>query len=131
MAKEYLGETIDIHCGGLDLVFPHHENERAQSESLHGTTFVRYWVHIALLNIDKVKMSNAKAAPAPKLRFLFVFLSSNARWCPLSVRSGGLFCDLTTPTGFCFGRKEVITKKASRDFRNMKVFLKHISKDKG
>ncbi len=59
LAKEYLGETIDIHCGGSDLIFPHHENERAQSESLHGKPFANYWIHNALLNIDKKKMSKS------------------------------------------------------------------------
>lgn len=59
LAKEYLGDTIDIHCGGADLIFPHHENERAQSESLHDATFARYWLHNALLNIDKEKMSKS------------------------------------------------------------------------
>lgn len=59
LVKEFLAETIDIHCGGADLIFPHHENERAQSESLHNKTFTRYWVHNALLNIDKKKMSKS------------------------------------------------------------------------
>lgn len=59
LAKEYLGESIDIHCGGMDLIFPHHENERAQSESLHNKIFAKYWVHNALLNIDKEKMSKS------------------------------------------------------------------------
>jgi len=59
LAKEYLGETIDIHCGGSDLIFPHHENERAQSESLHEKPFANYWIHNALLNIDKKKMSKS------------------------------------------------------------------------
>lgn len=59
LAKAYLGESLDIHCGGMDLVFPHHENERAQSEALHGKIFTRYWVHNALLNIDKQKMSKS------------------------------------------------------------------------
>ena len=59
LAKEYLGETIDIHCGGSDLIFPHHENERAQSESLTGKTFSRFWLHNALLNIDRKKMSKS------------------------------------------------------------------------
>lgn len=59
MAKEFLGETIDIHCGGADLIFPHHENERAQSESLHQKTFARFWMHNAFLNIDKEKMSKS------------------------------------------------------------------------
>jgi len=59
MIKEFLGDTIDIHCGGMDLIFPHHENEIAQSESLTGKTFVNYWVHTAFLNIDKEKMSKS------------------------------------------------------------------------
>jgi cysteinyl-tRNA synthetase len=59
MAKRYLGETIDIHCGGLDLLFPHHENERAQSEALHNKPFVRYWVHNAFVQINKEKMSKS------------------------------------------------------------------------
>ena len=57
MSKKYLGETIDIHGGGEDLVFPHHENEIAQSEAVSGKKFVRYWMHNAFLNIDNVKMS--------------------------------------------------------------------------
>jgi cysteinyl-tRNA synthetase len=60
MANKYLGETIDIHCGGQDLVFPHHENEIAQSEAANGKPFTRYWVHIAFLNIDNEKMSKSK-----------------------------------------------------------------------
>ncbi len=59
LAKEYLGESIDIHCGGIDLIFPHHENEIAQSESLHGKTFAKFWVHNGLLKIDKEKMSKS------------------------------------------------------------------------
>ena len=59
MIREYLGDTIDIHCGGMDLIFPHHENEIAQSESLTRKTFVNYWVHTAFLNIDKQKMSKS------------------------------------------------------------------------
>ncbi len=60
MAKEYLGETIDIHAGGEDLVFPHHENEIAQSECCNHTTFANYWMHNAFLTIDHVKMSKSK-----------------------------------------------------------------------
>lgn len=59
MSKKYLGETIDIHGGGEDLVFPHHENEIAQSEAVSGKKFVRYWMHNAFLNIDNVKMSKS------------------------------------------------------------------------
>lgn len=59
MSKRYLGDEIDIHAGGEDLVFPHHENEIAQSEAANGKTFARYWMHNAFLNIDNRKMSKS------------------------------------------------------------------------
>lgn len=59
MSKRYLGEEIDIHAGGEDLIFPHHENEIAQSEACNGKQFARYWMHNAFLNIDNVKMSKS------------------------------------------------------------------------
>ena len=59
MSKKYLGEEIDIHAGGEDLVFPHHENEIAQSECCNGKQFARYWLHNAFLNIDNRKMSKS------------------------------------------------------------------------
>ena len=59
MSKKYLGEEIDIHAGGEDLVFPHHENEIAQSECCNGKTFAKYWMHNAFLNIDNKKMSKS------------------------------------------------------------------------
>ncbi|MBR3401322.1 MAG: cysteine--tRNA ligase [Parasporobacterium sp.] len=59
MAKRYLGDTIDIHAGGEDLIFPHHENEIAQSEAANGVPFSHYWMHNAFLNIDGSKMSKS------------------------------------------------------------------------
>lgn len=59
MARRYLGETIDIHSGGIDLCFPHHENEIAQSEASSGKPFAHYWMHNAFLNIDNQKMSKS------------------------------------------------------------------------
>ncbi|MDR2526033.1 MAG: cysteine--tRNA ligase [Oscillospiraceae bacterium] len=59
MARQLLGETIDIHCGGQDLVFPHHENEIAQSECCNGAPFARYWMHNGYINVDSVKMSKS------------------------------------------------------------------------
>jgi cysteinyl-tRNA synthetase len=59
MAKKYLGETIDIHAGGQDLSFPHHENEIAQSEALNDQTFANYWMHNGYINIDNEKMSKS------------------------------------------------------------------------
>ena len=60
MAKRYLGDEIDIHAGGEDLIFPHHENEIAQSEAANDTTFSKYWMHNAFLNINNEKMSKSK-----------------------------------------------------------------------
>jgi cysteinyl-tRNA synthetase len=60
MAMKYLGETLDIHTGGVDLTFPHHENEIAQSEGLTGKQFVRYWLHAEHLSIDAQKMSKSE-----------------------------------------------------------------------
>ena len=59
MAKKLLGETIDIHAGGMDLAFPHHENEIAQSEALTGKKFANYWMHAAFLNVNNQKMSKS------------------------------------------------------------------------
>ncbi len=59
MAGRYLGKTIDIHCGGLDLIFPHHENEIAQSECANGCEFSHYWMHNGFINVDNHKMSKS------------------------------------------------------------------------
>jgi cysteinyl-tRNA synthetase len=59
MAAKYLGKHFDIHCGGMDLIFPHHENEIAQSESVWGPDFARYWLHNGFLNVDKEKMAKS------------------------------------------------------------------------
>lgn len=59
MSMKHLGETIDIHCGGSDLLFPHHENEMAQSEGATGKTFVNYWMHNGYININNQKMSKS------------------------------------------------------------------------
>ena len=59
MINKYLGETIDIHCGGQDLIFPHHENEIAQGECYSGKPYVHYWMHNGYINVDNVKMSKS------------------------------------------------------------------------
>ncbi len=59
MSTHYLGDTLDIHAGGQDLIFPHHENEIAQSEGATGKTFVKYWTHVGYLNINEEKMSKS------------------------------------------------------------------------
>lgn len=83
MSAEHLGEQIDIHAGGRDLVFPHHENEIAQSEARSGKTFARYWLHNGTLNINGEKMSKStgnfimtrdllERVPGPVLRFFLL-----------------------------------------------------------
>lgn len=59
MARKFLGKTIDIHCGGQDLIFPHHENEIAQSECCNGVPFANYWMHNGYINVDNKKMSKS------------------------------------------------------------------------
>lgn len=59
MSRKYLGDTLDIHCGGQDLIFPHHENEIAQSEGFTGETFAKYWMHNGYINIGNKKMSKS------------------------------------------------------------------------
>ena len=59
MVQKYLGKTIDIHCGGQDLIFPHHENEIAQSECFTGIKFANYWIHNGYINVDSKKMSKS------------------------------------------------------------------------
>ena len=59
MALKFLGDTLDIHSGGVDLTFPHHENEIAESEAATGKTFVRYWLHAEFLLVDQEKMSKS------------------------------------------------------------------------
>ena len=59
MSMKYLGETFDIHGGGKDLIFPHHENEIAQSEACTGKPFARYWLHNGFVNINQEKMSKS------------------------------------------------------------------------
>src|SRR5438132_1354788 len=72
MSMRLLGETLDIHGGGLDLQFPHHENELAQSESYTGKPFVRYWMHNGLMEIDKEKISKSKEEEQKKKSLLEV-----------------------------------------------------------
>jgi cysteinyl-tRNA synthetase len=60
MSRRYLGKTFDIHGGGQDLIFPHHENEIAQSECCNGVTFARYWMHNGFINVDGEKMAKSK-----------------------------------------------------------------------
>lgn len=88
MCAKHLGESIDIHGGGHDLIFPHHENERAQSNCAHGKTFVNYWLHNGFVNMDKEKMSKSLGnvllvkdliSQAPGEAIRYVLLSAHYR----------------------------------------------------
>ena len=79
MATEYLGPAFDIHAGGTDLIFPHHENEIAQSEAPRGTTFSRYWMHNGMLNLRGEKMAKSTG-------HVVTLLESLDRWDPLAMR---------------------------------------------
>jgi cysteinyl-tRNA synthetase len=79
MASRYLGESFDIHGGGTDLIFPHHENEIAQSEAATGDTFARYWMHNGMLNLSGEKMAKSTG-------HVVTLLESLRRWDPLAVR---------------------------------------------
>ncbi len=79
MAVEYLGQPFDIHAGGTDLIFPHHENEIAQSEAASGIPFARYWMHNGMLNLRGEKMAKSTG-------HVVTLLESLERWDPLAVR---------------------------------------------
>ncbi len=96
MAKEYLGATIDLHSGGVDLKFPHHENEIAQSQCANGQQFSRYWMHIAHLLVDGTKMSK-------KLGNLYTLNDINERgFSALALRYALISAHYTQPLNFTF-----------------------------
>ena len=93
MSMKYLGETIDIHSGGTDLTFPHHENEIAQAEAATGKTFVRYWLHNGYLLIDKEKMSKS-------LGNFMTARAARGKFSPLSLRMFMLSAHYRSPISF-------------------------------
>ena len=110
MSMKYLGETMDIHGGGLDLVFPHHENEIAQSESYTGKTFARYWVHNGFVMINHEKMSKS-------LGNFFTVKEVLKRFSPDVVRLFLLSTHYRSPIDFSFERLEE-TKRALNRIMN-------------
>ncbi|MGI6005609.1 MAG: cysteine--tRNA ligase [Christensenellales bacterium] len=93
MSMKYLGETIDIHCGGQDLLFPHHENEVAQSEGLTGKPFARYWMHNGYINVDNRKMSKS-------LGNFFTVRDITGKYDPETVRLFMLSAHYRSPISF-------------------------------
>jgi cysteinyl-tRNA synthetase len=95
MSQKYLGETFDIHGGGKDLIFPHHENEIAQSEAATGKPFVRYWIHNGFVNINKEKMSKS-------LRNILTLKEVFKDWHPETIRLFLLSSHYRSPVDFSF-----------------------------
>ena len=93
MSRRYLGESIDIHCGGQDLTFPHHENEIAQSEACSGKQFVKYWMHNGYINVDNQKMSKS-------LGNFFTVRDAAAKFGYLPIRFFLLSAHYRTPVNF-------------------------------
>ena len=93
MSRRFLGDTIDLHCGGQDLIFPHHENEVAQSECCSGKTFVRYWMHNGYINVDNQKMSKS-------LGNFFTVRDAAAKFGYLPIRFFLLSAHYRTPVNF-------------------------------
>ncbi len=93
MSRGYLGESIDIHCGGQDLTFPHHENEIAQSECCSGKQFVKYWMHNGYINVDNQKMSKS-------LGNFFTVRDAAAKFGYLPIRFFLLSAHYRTPVNF-------------------------------
>ncbi len=124
LAKQYLGESIDIHGGGMDLIFPHHENEIAQSEGLHGQPFATYWIHNAFVRLDKEKMSKS-LGNIVALNDLF------QKFDPMVVRYYFIQHHYRAPLDFSFEELEVAQKaykKLVRAFEGVEpTTLKHQS----
>jgi cysteinyl-tRNA synthetase len=93
MSRKYLGETFDIHGGGLDNIFPHNECEIAQSEALHGKPFARYWMLVGTLTLDGIKMSKS-------LGNTMTLSDALARWRPEAIRTFILSSHYTSPIDF-------------------------------
>lgn len=103
MSSKYLGETFDIHGGGVDLIFPHHENEIAQSEAANGKPFAKYWMHNGFINIDNKKMSKS-------LNNFFTIRDISEEYDLLSVRMFMLCAHYRNPVNFS---KELIEQAKS------------------
>lgn len=107
MSQKFLGQTIDIHAGGQDLIFPHHENELAQSEGLSGKTFVRYWMHNGFVRINQEKMSKS-------LGNFFTLRDVFKQFDPMVVRFYLLNHQYRAPLDFSFDDLQVMQKTYSR-----------------
>jgi cysteinyl-tRNA synthetase len=118
MSTKYLGKTLDIHAGGPDLVFPHHENEIAQSEAAYGQPFSKYWMHIGYLNINNEKMSKSKGN-------FFTVREITEKYNPEVLRLFMLMAHYRSPINFSLDLMEQ-AKSAYERLLNAVANLKHL-----
>ena len=121
MSRKYLGEEIDIHAGGEDLIFPHHENEIAQSEACNGKVFARYWIHNGFLNIDNKKMSKS-------LGNFFTVREISEKYDLQVLRFFMLSAHYRSPLNFSAALMDA-AKNGLHRIRNGASNLKHLSKN--
>ena len=124
MSQKYLGETFDIHGGGRDLIFPHHENEIAQSEAATGKPFVKYWVHNGFVNINKEKMSKS-------LGNILTLKEIFKDWQPEVIRLFLLSHHYRSPVDFSFDTLSEAKSGLDRFYTTLKAVRDEITKPKG
>ena len=125
MSMKYLGETLDIHCGGKDLLFPHHENEIAQSEGATGKPFARYWMHNGFINIDNQKMSKS-------LNNFFAVRDISKEYDPEAVRLFMLSAHYRSPINFSRDQIEAANASLTRLYtaRDHLIFQRENGEDR-
>jgi cysteinyl-tRNA synthetase len=124
MSQKYLGETLDIHGGGKDLIFPHHENEIAQSEAATGKPFVRYWIHNGFVNMNKEKMSKS-------LGNILTLKAIFKDWRPEVIRLFLLSHHYRSPVDFSFDSLSEAKSGLDRFYATLKAAQDEIAKPKG
>ena len=121
MSQKYLGETFDIHGGGKDLIFPHHENEIAQSEAATGKPFARYWIHNGFVNINKEKMSKS-------LGNILTIKEIFRDWHPEAIRLFLLSHHYRSPVDFSFESLSEAKTALDRFYTTMKAIQDELKK---
>ena len=119
MSQKYLGETLDIHGGGQDLIFPHHENEIAQSEAATGKPFARYWIHNGFVNINKEKMSKS-------LGNILTLKEIFKDWRPEAIRLFLLSSHYRSPVDFSFGALSEVKSALDRFYATLEAIQKEL-----
>jgi cysteinyl-tRNA synthetase len=119
MSQKYLGETLDIHGGGKDLIFPHHENEIAQSEAATGKPFARYWIHNGFVNINKEKMSKS-------LGNILTLKEIFKDWRPEAIRLFLLSSHYRSPLDFSFDALSEVKSALDRFYATLEAIQKEL-----